>query len=69
MWCNYVSFIGNGKKDDSIEFCTFDFTFTKECICKAWCNIRFIPMNRKCLGHLKLQQELGVSGDDDYTKQ
>ena len=47
-------FIIIGKKDDSTKLCTFDFTFTKEHICKVWCNIGFIPINGKCLEHFKV---------------
>ena len=51
-----LSFIVNGKKDDPIELRIFDFTFTKELIWKAWCNIGFIPMNSKCLENFKVRQ-------------
>ena len=62
-------FIVNGKKDDPIEICNFYSTFTNECIWKAWCNIRFIPMNKKWLEYFKLRQELGVGEAGDDTNQ
>ena len=64
-----LSFIVNGNNDDHIKLFTFDFTFTKELIWKAWRNIVFIPTNRKCLKHFKVQQELGVGGADGYINQ
>ena len=64
-----LSFMVNGKRYDHIKLCPFDFTFTKELIWKAWRNIVFIPTNRKCLKHFKVQQELGVGGADDYINQ
>ena len=64
-----LSFIFNENKDDIINLFPFNFTFTKEHIWKSWCNIGFIPMNRKCLDNLKVQQELGVDRADDDTNQ
>ena len=53
-----ISFIVNRKKDDPIDLCLFDFMFKKERIWKAWCKIIFIPMNKKCLEHFKVQNTL-----------
>ena len=64
-----ISFIFNGKKDYPIKLHSFDCTFTKERIWKAWCNIAFIPTNTKCLEHFKVRQELGFGKADDDTKQ
>ena len=66
---DYLSFVVNGKNYDPIDLRRFDFTFTKERICKAWRNIGFIPMNRKWLEYFKLRQELGVGEADDDTNQ
>ena len=49
-------FIVNRKNYDPIEIHSFEFKFTKEHIWKAWRNIGFIPMSRKCLDNLKVRK-------------
>ena len=57
-----MSFIISGLQDDPIYLRRFKYTFMKEKIWNAWCNVGFMPLTRKCLEHDKVRQEFGLNG-------